>query len=82
VVCWPIDELGDLAPENIEAMMAMLTRQNIRIISASPTADRNVLSLFDRRYLIDRQKLHEVAIPASRLDALLAPMTHRETSHV
>ncbi len=82
VVCWPIDELGDLAPENIEAMMAMLARQNIRIISASPTADRNVLSLFDRRYLIDRQKLHEVAIPASKLDALLAPMTHRETSHV
>ncbi|WP_036247425.1 ATP-binding protein [Methylobacter sp. BBA5.1] len=82
VVCWPIDELGDLAPENIEAMMAMLSRQNIRIISASPTADRNVLSLFDRRYLIDRQKLHEVAIPASRLDALLAPITHRETAHV
>ncbi|MGZ5006504.1 MAG: ATP-binding protein [Methylobacter sp.] len=71
VVCWPIDELGDLAPENIEAMMNLLAKKNILILSASPTADRHVLGLFTRRYLLNRQKLHEVELPQSKLDQLL-----------
>jgi hypothetical protein len=71
VVCWPIDELGDLAPENIEAMMTLLENKDIHILSATPTADRHVLGLFKRRYLIDRQKLHEVELPQSKLDRLL-----------
>ncbi len=71
-VCWPIDELGDLAPENIEAMMAMLTKKNIQILSATPIADRQVLSLFNRRYLLDNQQLHQVNLPESKLDQLLA----------
>lgn len=71
VVCWPIDELGDLAPENIEAMMNLLAKQNIQILSATPTADRHVLALFARRYLLTQQKLHEVALPPSKLEQLL-----------
>ncbi|MGZ5027525.1 MAG: ATP-binding protein, partial [Methylobacter sp.] len=70
VVCWPIDELGDLAPENIEAMMNLLAKKNILILSATPTADRHVLGLFTRRYLLNRQKLHEVELPQSKLDQL------------
>ncbi|MGR8929885.1 MAG: ATP-binding protein [Gammaproteobacteria bacterium] len=71
VVCWPIDELGDLAPENIEAMMNLLAKQNIQILSATPTADRHVLGLFERRYLIDQQRLQEVQLPPSKLERLL-----------
>ncbi len=71
VVCWPIDELGDLAPENIEAMMTLLENKGIYILSATPTADRHVLGLFKRRYLINQQKLHEVELPQSKLDQLL-----------
>ncbi len=81
VVCWPIDELGDLAPENIEAMMNLLAKQNIQILSATPTADRHVLALFSRRYLLNKQRLHEVELPASKLDQLLNAM-QRENSDV
>lgn len=80
VVCWPVDELGDLAPENIEAMMNLLAKQNIQILSATPTADRHVLGLFKRRYLINQQKLHEVELPRSRLEQLLNAQT--EAAHV
>ncbi|MGY6277171.1 ATP-binding protein [Methylomonas sp. MgM2] len=80
VVCWPVDELGDLAPENIEAMMNLLAKQNIQILSATPTADRHVLGLFKRRYLIDRQRLHEVELPPSKLEQLLN--AQQEDTHV
>jgi hypothetical protein len=81
VVCWPIDELGDLAPENIEAMMNLLAKQNIHILSATPTADRHVLGLFKRRYLLNQQKLHEVELPQSKLDQLLNAFP-KEAAHV
>jgi len=82
VIGWPIDELGDLAPENIEAMMDMLEQQNIHILSATPTADRHVLSLFKRRYQLDKQKLHEVNLPESKLDQLLKQINKEVASHV
>ncbi|MCF6251311.1 MAG: ATP-binding protein [Methylococcaceae bacterium] len=82
VICWPIDELGDLAPENIEAMMNMLQQQNIHIFSATPTADRQVLSLFKRRYHLDKQKLHEVHLPESKLEQMLNQLNTEEYSHV
>jgi len=82
IVCWPIDELGDLAPENIEAMMTMLAKQNIHIMSATPTADRHVLGLFERRYLLDKQQLHEVNLPESKLDQLLNNLNAEALSHV
>ena len=82
VVCWPIDELGDLAPENIEAMMNLLAKQNIQILSATPTADRHVLGLFKRRYLLNQQKLHEVELPQSKLEQLLTAQTQQEADHV
>jgi hypothetical protein len=82
VICWPIDELGDLAPENIEAMMTMLKQQNIHIFSATPTADRQVLSLFKRRYHLDKQKLHEVNLPVSKLDQLFSQSDAEDLEHV
>lgn len=82
VIGWPIDELGDLAPENIEAMMHMLEQQNIHILSATPTADRHVLGLFKRRYQLDKQKLHEVSLPKTKLDQLLSQINQEEASHV
>lgn len=81
VVCWPIDELGDLAPENIEAMINLLATQNIQILSATPTADRHVLGLFKRRYLLNQQQLHEVELPPSKLDQLLDAL-QQESAHV
>ncbi|MGR9046666.1 MAG: ATP-binding protein [Gammaproteobacteria bacterium] len=82
VVCWPIDELGDLAPENIEAMMNLLAKQNIHILSATPTADRHVLGLFRRRYSLSQQRLHEVELPESKLEQLLNAMPKQGDAHV
>jgi len=82
VICWPIDELGDLAPENIEAMMSLLKKHNIHIMSATPIADRHVLSLFNRRYLLDKQKIHEVKLPESKLEMLLGHSESEETNYV
>jgi len=82
VICWPIDELGDLAPENIEAMMTMLQQQNIHIFSATPTADRHVLSLFKRRYHLDKQKLHEVNLLESKLEQIINQLDTEKLNHV
>jgi hypothetical protein len=82
VICWPIDELGDLAPENIEAMMTMLQQQNIHIFSATPTVDRHVLSLFKRRYHLDKQKLHEVNLPESKLEQMINQLDTEKLNHV
>ncbi|MFK5948452.1 MAG: ATP-binding protein, partial [Methylococcales bacterium] len=83
VICWPIDELGDLAPENIEAMMKMLEQQNIHIISATPTADRQILSLFKHRYHLDKQTLHKVNLPESQLEIMLKKLEiSEEPNHV
>ncbi len=82
VIVWPIDELGDLAPENIEAMMNMLEQQNIHILSATPTADRHVLGLFKRRYQLDKKKLHEVNLPETKLDQLLSQINKEDADHV
>lgn len=82
VICWPIDELGDLAPDNIESMMKMLEQQNIFIFSASPTTNREVLSFFKHRYHLDKQKLHEVNLPESKLEQMISQLDTEKLSHV
>jgi len=62
--------------------MTMLAKQNIHIMSATPTADRHVLGLFERRYLLDKQQLHEVNLPESKLDQLLNNLNAEALSHV
>ncbi|PKG74097.1 ATP-binding protein [Shewanella sp. GutCb] len=68
----PVDELGELAAENIDLLLKMFSDNDIHILSASPSTDRHILSLYDRHYKLKDNKIYHAEIPQSRLDELLA----------
>ncbi|SFD69648.1 ATP-binding protein [Pseudoalteromonas denitrificans] len=68
----PVDELGELAAENIGLLLDMFNDNHISILSASPSTDRHILSLYDRHYKLKDNKIFHSHIPQSRLDELLA----------
>lgn len=71
-VILPVDELGELAAENIDLLLKMFAQNSIVMLSASPSTDRHILSLYQRHYKIKDSKLYHAHIPQSRLDQLLA----------
>ena len=44
----PVDELGELAAENIDLLLQMFNDNHISMLSASPSTDRHILSLYHR----------------------------------
>ena len=42
------------------------------MLSASPSTDRHILSLYNRHYKLKDNKIYHAEIPQSRLDELLA----------
>lgn len=71
----PVDELGELAAENVDLLLQMFNDNNISILSASPSTDRHILSLYQRHYKLKDNKIFHAGIPTSRLDELLAHRT-------
>jgi hypothetical protein len=67
----PVDELGELAAENIDLLLTMFNENAITMLSASPSTDRHILSLYERHYKIKDNKIFHAHIPTSRLDELL-----------
>tara|TARA_R110001583_G_scaffold743_9_gene6830 strand:- start:11433 stop:15254 length:3822 start_codon:yes stop_codon:yes gene_type:complete len=67
----PVDELGELAAENIDLLLTMFNDNAITMLSASPSTDRHILSLYQRHYKIKDNKIFHAHIPTSRLDELL-----------
>ncbi len=67
----PVDELGELAAENIDLLLQMFNDNNISMLSASPSTDRHILSLYNRHYKLKDNKIYHAEIPQSRLDELL-----------
>jgi len=61
-----------LAAENIDLLLKMFNDNNISILSASPSTDRHILSLYQRHYKLKDNKIYHADIPKSRLDELLA----------
>lgn len=74
VITWPVDELGELHAENIQAMLNMLNDQGIQIMTASPSTDKSVLQLFDHLYEIDNKnkRLIQMNVDDDPLMALLS----------
>ena len=72
VIILPVDELGELAAENIDLLLKMFSENSISMLSASPSTDRHILSLYDRHYKLKENKIYHAQIPTSRLDELLA----------
>jgi len=70
-VILPVDELGELAAENIDLLLTMFNDNAITMLSASPSTDRHILSLYERHYKIKDKKIFHADIPMSRLDELL-----------
>jgi len=68
----PVDELGELAAENIDLLLKMFSDNHICMLSASPSTDRHILSLYHRHYKIKDNKIFHAQIPQSRIDELLA----------
>jgi len=68
----PVDELGELAAENIDLLLKMFNDNHISMLSASPSTDRHILSLYNRHYKLKDNKIYHAQIPQSRLDELLA----------
>ena len=72
VVILPVDELGELAAENIALLLKMFSDNSISMLSASPSTDRHILALYDRHYKLKDNKIYHAQIPTSRLHELLA----------
>jgi hypothetical protein len=68
----PVDELGELAAENIDLLLKMFNDNHISMLSASPSTDRHILSLYNRHYKLKDNKIYHADIQQSRLDELLA----------
>ena len=68
----PVDELGELAAENVDLLLKMFSDNHICMLSASPSTDRHILSLYNRHYKIKDNKIFHAKIPQSRIDELLA----------
>jgi hypothetical protein len=62
-VVWALDELKDLDIGNIEALLAILKRNAITLISAFPDPDAEVLTLFKHRFSVEEgRRLMEVRL--------------------
>ncbi|NRB23912.1 ATP-binding protein [Shewanella sp.] len=78
----PVDELGELAAENIDLLLKMFSDNDINILSASPSTDRHILSLYDRHYKLKDNKIYHAEIPQSRLDELLANRANQQQAAI
>lgn len=76
----PVDELGELAAENIDLLLKMFNDNHISMLSASPSTDRHILSLYNRHYKLKDNKIYHAEIPQSRLDELLAMRKNTTTA--
>ena len=62
-IVWALDELKDLDIGNIEALLAILRRNAITLVSAFPDPDAEVLALFRHRFSVEEgRRLLEVRV--------------------
>jgi hypothetical protein len=65
-VVWALDELKDLDLGNIEALLTILRRNHITLVSAFPDPDAEVLALFRHRFSVEEgRRLLEARILGS-----------------
>lgn len=85
-VVWALDELKDLDIGNIEALLAILERNAITLVSAFPDPDTEVLALFRHRFSVEEgRRLLEARVvgpdgTAFDLDPEQAPETEPDAA--
>lgn len=71
-VVWALDELKDLDIGNIEALLTILKRNAITLVSAFPDPDAEVLALFKHRFSVEQgRRLMEVRLSGSEQEMAL-----------
>ena len=72
IIMWPVDELRNFDSDNIAKLMALLKAHNIRIFSAFPDPDAELLTHYENRYLIKKgRRLEEYRdTPCSAFDQI------------
>ncbi len=78
----PVDEMGELAAENIKLLLEMFDHNAIQILSASPATDRQVLALYQNSYKLKDSKIYKAHIPQSKFEQLLAARAAKSTTTV
>ncbi|MDD4964394.1 MAG: ATP-binding protein [Gallionella sp.] len=62
-IVWALDELKDLDSGNVPALLELLHRNNITLVSAFPDPDPETLALFQHRFTVESdRRLAEVCI--------------------
>ena len=62
-IVWALDELKDLDSGNVPALLELLRRNNITLVSAFPDPDPETLALFQHRFTVEAdRRLAEVRI--------------------
>lgn len=51
-ITWAVDELLDLDPRNIAALVGMLKQNDISLVTACPSSDTDIMRLFPNRYRV------------------------------
>jgi len=76
LIHWPVDELGNLSPENIGRLFKMLDDNNIVMVSGFPTSEPTYLRLFMEHHDIDPKRgVVEVIVEDDALSGLLRQRT-------
>lgn len=76
VIHWPIDELGTLHQSNVKKIFDACQNNNICVVGAFPNPESEVLTLFQNRYLIDKQT-RQLQIVQPKVNAISARLRSR-----
>ncbi|QIZ76385.1 ATP-binding protein [Ferrimonas lipolytica] len=82
IIHWPIDELGTLHHGNVKKIFDACENNRIAVLGAFPNPESDVLSLFNNRYIINKQtkQLQVVQPKVSPIAARLAKRQLEEHS--
>jgi len=76
-VHWPIDEIGTLAYRNVERLFAACDANRILVLGAFPNAESDVLTLFQHRYLIERETPTSEVRRLKRIEPKSSPLAEK-----
>jgi hypothetical protein len=79
IIHWPIDELGTLHQSNIKKIFDACQNNNIHVVGAFPNPESEVLSLFENRYLIDKQK-RQLQVVQPKVSAISAALSQKKAA--
>ncbi|WP_026375824.1 ATP-binding protein [Aestuariibacter salexigens] len=79
VIHWPIDELGTLHQSNVKKIFDACQKNRISVVGAFPNPESDVLSLFNNRYLIDKNT-RKLQVVQPKVSAIKQRLQQKQTS--